>query len=241
MAEEQEIPSEAVEISAEDSETTLDEALAQTIAEIEKREDEEIGLEDDDATFISKGAAPDKNSNPLLEAMIAAKNEAVEALEQTQKEAADLQDRLLRASADFENYKKRQMREREESAKYANEKVIQSFLPAIDNLMRATDVAREQIAGDGATPVAETLLEGVEMVSKLFTDALSKLGAELFTSVGEPFDPARHEAVAQLESNVFEKGQVMQEYHRGCMLHERLIRPAMVVVSQGPGGDSAED
>lgn len=184
--------------------------------------EDEVHLEEEEPAPKQGGG------NAMLAAMIQAKNEAVAALEQTQKEAKSLHERLLRVSADFDNYKKRQSRERAEAVKFANEGLLKELLPVLDNMERAIQAARANTeAGAGA------VVEGVEMVHRQFMDALGRFGVVGFSALGQRFDPARHEAVAQREDTSVPSQTVIEEYQRGYLLHDRLVRPAMVVVSSG--------
>jgi molecular chaperone GrpE len=166
-------------------------------------------------------------ADAVLEAMIAAKANVEEVLAQTQKEAKDLFERLARSQADFENYKKRQQRERDEAIKFGNEKLLKELLPVLDNLLRALSVA----PSDEGT---HSLMNGVKLVAKQFEDSLGKFGVQGFASQGLPFDPAKHEAVgARPDANVPAQ-HVLEEFQRGYLLQDRLLRPALVIVSSGP-------
>lgn len=200
--------------------------------------EEEIIIEDDDAGAGQSGGGAtasgkgDKKSDPILEMMIAAKNEAVDALAQTQKEAKSLQERLQRVSADFENYKKRQNREKEEAIRFANEKLLKELMPILDNMARAT-IAGQQAVDNAQEGAAKTILDGTAMVLKQFEESLGRFGIRAFEAMGKPFDPALHEAVGAREDASVPNQTVIEEYQRGYMLHDRLARPAMVVVSSG--------
>lgn len=148
----------------------------------------------------------------------------IEALENEKKE---IRDSAMRAAAEAENFKKRLTREKEDFVKYSNEKVIKELLPVVDNLERAVDHAKE--AGESGG-----LLEGVEMTLDLFKKVLANLGVTQVSALGEPFNPEKHEAVQQIESADHEPNIVVSEFQKGYMLNERLIRPAMVVVSKTP-------
>ena len=148
-------------------------------------------------------------------------------VEELERDKKELKEDALRAHAETENFKKRLTREKDEFVKYSNEKAVKEFLPVVDNLERAVSHAKE--TGEGGP-----LLEGVEMTLDLFQKALSNLGVSNVSSVGEPFDPQKHEAVQQIESADHEPNIVVSEFQKGYMLHERLIRPAMVVVSKAP-------
>lgn len=176
----------------------------------------------------------------MLLAMIAAKNEAVNVLEQTQKEAASLRERLLRTTADLENFKKRVAREKQDAIRFANEGLLKDMLPVVDNLDRSAIAMRETVSKGLDEKTAPTLVEGVDMVLRQFTDALSKQGVKGFAALGERFNPALHEAVSTREDKSVPRDTVVEEYQRGYLLHDRLVRPAMVVVSTGgpPRGET---
>ena len=140
-------------------------------------------------------------------------------------EARTTYERLLRQAAELENFKKRSIREREESIRFANETLIRDLLPIIDNLERA--VAHAQGGGNG-----RPLVEGVEMVIRGLLDVLNKYGVTQIQAMGQPFDPVKHEAMAQVESADHEPNTVVEEHHKGYLLHSRLLRPALVSVSK---------
>lgn len=144
----------------------------------------------------------------------------------------DEHERLLRATADLENFKKRAAKEKEELQKFGIEKLLKDFLPVLDNLDRALDHAAKGADVKG-------LESGVKMVRKLFEDTLAKHGVKGFDSVGKPFDPNVHEAMQQMETGEFPPNHVAQEMVRGFTLHERLVRPALVIISKAPSAPAA--
>ena len=146
-------------------------------------------------------------------------------LEEKAKESKENYDRLLRMAADFENYKKRAAREKEDWTKFANEDLIKSILPFIDNLERAVNHA-QKIADTGV------LVEGVRMTLQQLLQSLNKFGLSSFESVGKPFDPAMHEAMLVVETDKHEPNQVVEEFQKGYLLNDRLLRPATVSVSK---------
>lgn len=162
----------------------------------------------------------------MIQSLLKAKHEMQDVLGQTQKEAKDMFDRLTRVSADFDNYKKRVTREKEDAIKFGNEKAFKEILPVIDNLRRALSAAPE---GD------TTFIAGVKLVARQLEDALGRFGVVGYDSLGKPFDPARHEAVGSRPDAAVPAQHVCEEYQRGFMLHDRLLRPALVIVSAGPG------
>ncbi len=148
-------------------------------------------------------------------------------LEEKEKEAKENYDRLLRTAADFENYKKRAAREKEDWTKFANEDLIRAILPFIDNLERAVNHA-QKIADTGV------LVKGVQLTLQQLLQALNKFGLSSFESVGKPFDPAMHEAMLVVETDKHEPNQVVEEFQKGYLLNDRLLRPATVSVSKPP-------
>ncbi|MFT3913343.1 MAG: nucleotide exchange factor GrpE [Anaeromyxobacteraceae bacterium] len=133
----------------------------------------------------------------------------------------DEHDKMLRAAADLENYKKRALKEKDEIQKFGNERMLKDILPAVDNLDRAL----------AAAPAGDKLTEGVKLVRASLEQALAKHGVKGFSAMGQPFDPARHEALMQVPTAEHAPGTVVLEHARGWTLNDRLLRPAMVGVS----------
>ena len=140
-------------------------------------------------------------------------------------ELSETQERVLRTAADAENFKKRLQREKEEQTRYANESFMRELLPVIDNLERALEHS-EPGADQGG------LQEGLNMTLKGFLDTLTRFGCTPVEAAGKTFDPNFHEAVSQEESADHEPNTVLRELQKGYMLKERLLRPAMVLVSK---------
>lgn len=139
---------------------------------------------------------------------------------------AELYDRLLRTVAEFENYKKRVARDKEEAQRFAGEKAVLALLPILDNFERALTFR------EGAEVSPQALIDGVHLIHRQLKDMLGRLGVLGFDSIGKPFDPAKHQAVMLKPRADVPAGQVVEEFQRGYFLHDRLLRPAMVVVSQ---------
>jgi len=155
-------------------------------------------------------------------------------LGQRTKEAAEANEKYLRTYADFENYRKRVQRDQTDFKKYANEQMALELLTVIDHLGLALKHANES-GGSG-----EGLQQGVEMVYKQFRDVLEKFGIEPFKSEGEPFDPAMHEAMMQVETADAPENTVVQVFQDGYRYHEKVLRHAKVGVSKRPAGASVE-
>jgi molecular chaperone GrpE len=145
--------------------------------------------------------------------------------EEKEKESKEHYDRLLRVAADFDNYKKRAAREKEEWTKFANEDLIKAILPFIDNLERAINHA-EKVDDTGV------LIEGVRLTIQQLLQALNKFGLSSFESLGKPFDPAIHEAILLVPTDQHKPDQVVEEFQKGYLLNDRLLRPATVSVSK---------
>jgi molecular chaperone GrpE len=145
------------------------------------------------------------------------------------KEAKDASEKnydlYLRSQAEIENIRKRSKREKEEWVKYANETLIKNILPSLDNLEKALEHVDNEHA-------IRALREGVELTLKGLKDALSKSGLVEIHALGEPFDPCYHEAVSQIQNDQVKPGTVVEELQKGYLLNDRLIRPAVVVVSK---------
>jgi molecular chaperone GrpE len=143
------------------------------------------------------------------------------------------EERVLRTAADAENFKRRLQREKEEQIRYANETFMRQLLPVIDNLERA-------LQHSATAPNQESLLEGVNMTLKGFIETLARFGCTVLETIGKTFDPNFHEAVSQEESSKVEPNTVLKELQKGYMLRERLLRPAMVIVSK-PTSEAERD
>ena len=137
----------------------------------------------------------------------------------------DEHEKMLRAAADLENFKKRAQKEKEEVQKYGAEKLLRDFLPIFDNFDRALEHAK-------APSDFESLKKGVEMMRKLFEDTLGKHQVKSFSTKGKPFDPTLHEAMTAAETSEMPPNHVHTEVLRGFTLNDRLVRPALVIVSK---------
>ena len=152
--------------------------------------------------------------------------DAATELEKAKEDAKQSFDRYLRVSAEFENYKKRMTRETDEFKKYANESLISALLPVIDNLERAIISAKDDSGN------AESLIQGIELTLNEILNVFSKYHVEPIESIGKPFDPNFHQAMLQEETDKHPDNTIIQELQRGYTIHNRLLRPAMVVVSK---------
>ena len=147
-------------------------------------------------------------------------------IKSSEEEAKESYDRFLRVSAEFENYKKRSAREMSEFKKFANESLLKKLLLVVDNMERAINSSKDEgISNNG-------LVEGIDMTLKELLKIFKEFGVKQVESLGKPFDPNFHQAVMQEETDEHPHNTVINELQKGYIINERLLRPAMVVVSK---------
>jgi molecular chaperone GrpE len=156
----------------------------------------------------------------------------LEELRQKAAKADEYYDRLLRLAADFDNFKKRAARERQDAIKFANAALLEKLLPVMDHFEMA--LAAFAQPANGAASSVQSLQAGIVMVHQQLRNLLLEAGLEEIDALGKPFDPALHEAVAQEATAAAPEGQVIKQIRRGYRLKERLLRPASVVVAVPP-------
>jgi molecular chaperone GrpE len=176
-------------------------------------------------------AAADSTPDPSTAAAepAALSPEELAALTTQAAKAQEHWDLLLRTTADFDNFKKRAARERQDAVKYANESLLQKLIPILDNFDMAMTAATNAKEG-----TAQSLQTGVNMILTQFRNALTEVGLEEIDATNKPFDPNFHEAVSQQESTDAPEGQVVQQLRKGYKLRDRLLRPATVIVAKKP-------
>jgi len=150
-----------------------------------------------------------------------------EALAKAEQEKRDNWDKFVRISADLENYRKRAKRDLDDARHEAKTRVLKEMLPVVDNLERAIEHA-DKTSGD-----VNAIIDGVRLVLRQFMQAFERNDVTPIDAVGRPFDPNLHEAISQQESAEHPPGTVMQALQRGYKMGDRLLRPALVVVSRG--------
>ena len=170
----------------------------------------------------NKNELNEKDSSEPLDPL----KEMEKKVESFEKEARENHDRLLRVSAEFENYKKRAAREMNDFRKFANESFAKAMLPVVDSM----DLAIESSSND--KHVSNSMVEGVNMTLKEILKVFEQFGIKRFESIGNTFDPNLHQAVMQEETEMFPENTVSKELQKGYMINDRLLRPAMVVVSK---------
>jgi molecular chaperone GrpE len=212
-----------------------DDAIADALAAVERTSRGRAGAAaeprvevEEPATAIPAGPA---DVSPFSDEAEKLRLELEMSQERARKVYAQLKeehDRLLRAAADHENYKKRVAREKEEILRYGNERLVKEILPALDSLDRAVAAAQ-----------GGSIASGIEMTRRLLEDALGRFGVKGFSAKGEAFDPRMHEALMSVATAAHAPGIVVEEMQRGFFLHDRLIRPAAVVVAASAAGGEA--
>ncbi|HEY8155966.1 MAG TPA: nucleotide exchange factor GrpE [Myxococcota bacterium] len=160
---------------------------------------------------------------------------ATNRIEDLSGELVETKDRLIRLQADFENFRRRATREREEAIRYGAQNLFKDLLTTVDNLERAIDHARKGGGGD-----LENLLQGVELVQKGLLGLMTRHGVTEIEALGKPFDPSHHEAMAQAPDASVAPNTVLEVLQKGYMLRDRLLRPARVIVAR-PVEAAAED
>jgi molecular chaperone GrpE len=159
----------------------------------------------------------------LEEALSAARQQA----EEWEKKSKENHEQYVRLLAEFDNFRKRMAREKDDVVRYGHEKIVRELLPVLDGLEKALEHATE-------APDKQAIIEGVELVLKQFLRAMENFGVRKVEAVGQPFDPHYHEAMGHHESEAHEPDTVVNEYRSGFTFHDRLLRPALVTVAKPP-------
>jgi molecular chaperone GrpE len=199
-------PKKKIKIHIDDEETAKNENTA------------EPAPDDDESLKSEKGDADQPGTQGSLKDL-EARYKAKEA------EAKETYERLLRVSADFENYKKRASREMEEFRKYANQSLLKEMLSVVDNLELAISSSND---GENAD---KNLIEGLNLTLNEILRVFEKFNVTPIEAQGKTFDPAYHEAVMREETDDYPENTVISEFQKGYLIHDRLLRPAMVVVA----------
>ena len=184
-------------------------------------QDSERGRDPKDAVFAENEATASDPSSETPEQLI----------DELEQQVVELRSRELKAQAELENFRRRITRDVETQLKYAALPLVSDLLEVVDNLHRATESV------SGATN-ADGIVAGVRMVQQQFANVLAKHHCKPIAGLGKPFDPNVHQAIAQQPSDQYPAGTVMMETSLGFMMHDRVIRPSMVIVSKGPASPS---
>lgn len=204
---------------AKEPQTPQDEVLTQheeavRAEPLEGELDDSFTEDDETVAFEASGPVSDNPEADMLAAQ-------VDALEQ---ELAEAKDQVLRAAAEAQNVRRRAEQEAEKARKFALERFVKELLPVVDTLEKALEAMTDE--------TSEAHREGVSMTLKMQLDAMARFGVEQVDPAGEPFDPQLHEAMAMVPNPELEPNSVMEVIQKGYQLNGRLVRPAMVIVSQ---------
>jgi len=193
----------------------------------------EAGIPGAEAAESAKSDEPSQQDESAMAAQ-AEVDRLAAIIEEKDKEIAELKDKYLRSLADSENARKRIRQQSEESVRIQREALLRDLLPIIDDLERAVDAAR---GGGNGKPI----VEGVEMVLRSMHDFLRNQGVSQLSAIGQAFDPTRHEAIDRVESESHDPNTVVQEFNRGYLIGERVLRPARVTVAKAAEPEKDEE
>ena len=194
----------------------------------EAEKNEEVSSDKPEVADVNEAPQKEESSEPVAESTAEAAGEETEKPAEEKKDEKpaepDWKDHYARLLADFDNFKKRTARDREDIFRYAESDILKDFLPVVDNLSLALSTAADK---------EDPFVKGVQLVYDTFLNALKDHGAEPFDSVGLELDTEKMDAIAQLPSDMIEEGKVSNEAKRGWMLKGKVLRAAQVVVSSG--------
>ena len=159
------------------------------------------------------------------------KRNSNETISQLEEQVSEHKKRELQAQAELENFRKRMIRDSEQSLRYASVPLVRDLLEILDNMSRAIDAAKQL---SESTKSENPLLNGVTMVYQQFANVLAKYNCVVIEALGKEFDPNYHEAISQAPSDQYPAGTVMLEATKGYRIYDRVIRPSQVIVSTGP-------
>jgi molecular chaperone GrpE len=179
---------------------------------------------------VIEDTAEEVEAEVEIDPLTALQNE-VEAM---RAEAGKNWDLYLRERADLENARKRNQRDKEDAIRFANDRLLKEMVPVLDNLERAIEHAGQEETDNRG------LLEGVNMTIAQFRKALEDFGVKAINAIGTDFDPNLHQAMGQIESADQAPNTVVNEFQKGYLLHDRLLRPALVMVAKAPATDTEE-
>ena len=204
----------------------IEKAMAEALESVERRQQQQ-GEEQEsqlgEPEIIEIQVEPAEDTTQTADQEEAPSDE--ETTDAATQELQSVKEQMMRLAADFDNFRKRARRDQEEARRMATERLLKDILPVVDNLGRALGHADSQ---------ENPIVAGVQMVAKQFVDILEGYGVKTITSINEPFNPELHEAMSQIPSADVDPGTILEEFERGYMLNDRLLRPAKVLVASAP-------
>ena len=192
------------------------------------QDQKQVDVEENEALKAANAAAQPESTGDAEEEGGDQELTLEEIIEKLQVDTAAAEDATLRAQADAQNIKRRAEQDVEKARKFALERFCKELLPVIDNLERALEAAPAN------EEVVRPIAEGVELTLKSFVEAMKKFNIEVVNPLGEPFDPQFHQAMSMVENGEVEPNTVTLVMQKGYTLNDRLVRPAMVMVSKAP-------
>ncbi len=217
--------------SKEESSPSDTEINTQSEKELDSNNQDFKSAVEDESNTDTESKVKDSEADENSETTAGTENtvdDLMKRLDEVQGEAEDNKNLYLRAIADLENFRRRAVRDKEESRRLATEALIEDMLPALDNLVLGLEAAKQH-------PEAKLVTEGLSMVLTQFESILQQHGIKEINPVNEKFQPDFHECVAHEPSKKYKEGKVISVIRKGYLLHERLVRPATVIVSSGKG------
>jgi len=191
---------------------------------------ETVVVEIEEETVNETNPPAEQNDEPAIEDVSPDPVALLQEIQQLQAEKNELRDRALRAQAELDNFRKRSRQQQMEQLQYANERLIADLLSVIDNFERALKSGGEN--GDIGSWKA-----GVQMIARQLVEVLEQSGLKPVRAHGQQFDPALHEAIGSIVTQVVPEGQIVEELQKGYLLHDRLLRPSKVHLASAPCAD----
>ncbi|HHW00503.1 MAG TPA: nucleotide exchange factor GrpE [Clostridiaceae bacterium] len=205
-----------------------DKTVNETCETAEVNKSEEVDIKDEGAQDNQENQENQKSSEATGQETEVSENSEIESLkaslEEKTKRCDEYKDMLQRLAAEFDNYKKRTAREKEALYFDALSDVVSEFLPVIDNIERAINACKSENS-------QESMLEGIELINRQVKETLKKLGVEQIDCVGKRFDPNLHEAVMHIEDDTYEQNVVVEEFQKGYIFKDKVIRHSIVKVA----------
>jgi molecular chaperone GrpE len=177
----------------------------------------------------SSGSGPGSADKMTIELLSQELQDLKRLHEQKLKEIEEQKDQFLRLQAEFENFRRRSLKEKQESLRYGHQNLVKDLLSAVDNLERAVEHGAQNAGSE-----VKGVLDGIELVHREILNALEKHGVSQIDALGKPFDPAVHEAIGQMPSADVAANTVLQVLQKGYVIHDRMLRPSRVIVSREP-------
>jgi molecular chaperone GrpE len=221
----------------------MEEALREATEALEAREVPASGAGAPDST------APTGSADKMTIELLAEELQDLKGLHDAKlKEFDDQNEQFLRLQAEFENFRRRNLKEKHESLKFGHQNLVKDLLSAVDNLERALEHGAQNDGSEDGSPLdIKGVLDGVQLVHREILGALAKHGVKEIEARGQIFDPADHEAMGQLPSAEMPVNTILEVLQKGYVIHDRMVRPARVIVSRSAtaeeveaGGGSAE-